>query len=219
MGDERRINQLTAKAYSNIGSSDYFAVDNASEAESKKLAASSIKTPISNLEGEVTGGSDTYSPNKNYSVGEYATHTTSGVQKLYRCKTACTAASWTTNASCFEEANLADAVSRLNNEINAITEIPLSFNTTNFTNSNTHAFKYMNMVFMFIYGTQNVTTDVAELFSFPAAYAPKGNVCLLTQGGTKVEIFTNGHQLVLRNSGAVGAPVRGTIIYLLNTPQ
>lgn len=119
MGDERRINQLTAKAYSSIGSSDYFAVDNASEAESKKLPASSIKTPISNLQGEVTGGSDTYSSTKNYSVGMYVTHTTSGVQKLYRCKTACTAASWTTNASCFEEANLADAVSQLNNDLNA----------------------------------------------------------------------------------------------------
>ena len=118
MGDERRINQLTAKAYDNIGSSDYFAVDNASEAESKKLPASSIKTPISNLQGEVTGGSDTYSSTKNYSVGMYATHTTGGVQKLYRCKTACTAASWTTNASCFEEANLADAVSALNNDLN-----------------------------------------------------------------------------------------------------
>lgn len=121
MGDERRINQLTAKAYDNIGSSDYFAVDNASEAESKKLPASSIKTPISNLQGEVTGGSDTYSSTKNYSVGMYATHTTGGVQKLYRCKTACTAASWTTNASCFEEANLADAVSALNNELTPIT--------------------------------------------------------------------------------------------------
>lgn len=120
MGDERRINQLTAKAYDNIGSSDYFAVDNASEAESKKLPASSIKTPISNLQGEVTGGSDTYSSTKNYSVGMYATHTTGGVQKLYRCKTACTAASWTTNASCFEEANLADAVSALNNDLKDI---------------------------------------------------------------------------------------------------
>ena len=122
MGDERRINQLTAKTYANIGSSDYFAVDNASEAESKKLAALSIKTPISNLEGEVTGGSDTYSSTKKYSVGEYATHTTSGVQKLYRCKTACTAASWTTNASCFEEANLVDAVSQLNNDISMLHE-------------------------------------------------------------------------------------------------
>lgn len=120
MGDERRINQLTAKAYDNIGSRDYFAVDNASEAESKKLPASSIKTPISNLQGEVTGGSDTYSSTKNYSVGMYATHTTGGVQKLYRCKTACTAASWTTNASCFEEANLADAVSALNNDLTAL---------------------------------------------------------------------------------------------------
>ena len=126
MGDERRINQLTAKAYDNIGSSDYFAVDNASEAESKKLPASSIKTPISNLQGEVTGGSDTYSSTKNYSVGMYVTHTTSGVQKLYRCKTACTAASWTTNASCFEEANLADAVSQLNNDLNDMFKIVTS---------------------------------------------------------------------------------------------
>ena len=139
MGDERRINQLTAKAYDNIGSSDYFAVDNASEAESKKLPASSIKTPISNLQGEVTGGSDTYSSTKNYSVGMYATHTTGSVQKLYRCKTACTAASWTTNASCFEEANLADAVSALNNDLKANTlgnEISISTPTTNYTVEN-----------------------------------------------------------------------------------
>lgn len=146
MGDERRINQLTAKAYDNIGSSDYFAVDNASEAESKKLPASSIKTPISNLQGEVTGGSDTYSSTKNYSVGMYVTHTTGGVQKLYRCKTACTAASWTTNASCFEEANLADAVSALNNDLN----VPKTPHTINDSILNVSTYTAPNSGFYFL---------------------------------------------------------------------
>lgn len=195
MGDERRINQLTAKAYYNIGSSDYFAVDNASEAESKKLPASSIKTPISNLQGEVTGGSDTYSSTKNYSVGMYATHTTGGVQKLYRCKTACTAASWTTNASCFEEANLADAVSALNNDLKANTFDaiigPISNPTSEYTAPSDGYYRSL----LYTAATSNDYISIAingtvisRVFGHPGGIATD---CVFVRKGMKCKIVTS----------------------------
>lgn len=134
MGDERRINQLTAKAYSDIGSSDYFAVDNASEAESKKLPASAIKDGISDASTTANTAStnatralniarstssfptgDAYSSSSAYKVGDMVIYNNT----LYRCKTACSAASWSVNANNFESISLASAITDLNNDLNA----------------------------------------------------------------------------------------------------
>lgn len=133
MGDERRINQLTAKAYSDIGSSDYFAVDNASEAESKKLPASAIKNGIDDASTTANTAStnatralniarstssfptgDAYSSLSAYKVGDMAIYNNT----LYRCKTACSAASWSVNANNFEAISLASAITDLNNDLN-----------------------------------------------------------------------------------------------------
>ena len=134
MGDERRINQLTAKAYSDIGSSDYFAVDNASEAESKKLPASAIKDGINGASTTANTAStnatralniarstsnfptgDAYSSSSAYKVGDMVIYNNT----LYRCKTACSAASWSVNANNFESISLASAITDLNNDLNA----------------------------------------------------------------------------------------------------
>ena len=133
MGDERRINQLTAKAYSDIGSSDYFAVDNASEAESKKLPASAIKDGINDASTTANTAStnatralniarstssfptgDAYSSSSAYKVGDMVIYNNT----LYRCKTACSAASWSVNANNFESISLASAITDLNNDLN-----------------------------------------------------------------------------------------------------
>lgn len=135
MGDERRINQLTAKAYSDIGSSDYFAVDNASEAESKKLPASAIKNGINDASTTANTAStnatralniarstssfptgDAYSSSSAYKVGDMVIYNNT----LYRCKTACSAASWSVNANNFESISLASAITDLNNDLNKI---------------------------------------------------------------------------------------------------
>ena len=223
MGDERRINQLTTKAYDNIGSSDYFAVDNASEAESKKLPASSIKTPISNLQGEVTGGSDTYSSTKNYSVGMYVTHTTSGVQKLYRCKTACTAASWTTNASCFEEANLADAVSQLNNDL---TQKENKLADSGWLNLRTDFIakyrKYGKVVEVSINTqTSGVPSGSAVIGTLPEGYRPSLYMrvpCRLGNNQTAIgsmEISTNGAITAINSSGSTEQYFMGNTIFIV----
>lgn len=139
MGDERRINQLTTKAYSDIGSSDYFAVDNASEAESKKLPVSAIKDGINDASTAASSAAstastastnatralniarstssfptgDAYSSSSAYKVGDLVIYNNT----LYRCKTACSAASWSTNASNFESISLASAITDLNNDL------------------------------------------------------------------------------------------------------
>ena len=150
MGDERRINQLTAKAYSDIGSSDYFAVDNASEAESKKLSASAIKDGINGASSTANTAStnatralnmarstssfptgDAYSSSSAYKVGDMVIYNNT----LYRCKTACSAASWSVNANNFESISLASAITDLNNDLSK-NDLGSAVNLVNYTSSN-----------------------------------------------------------------------------------
>jgi hypothetical protein len=58
--------------------------------------------------------SDAYSSSKAYSVGDHVIYN----NKVYKCITACSAGSWSTNRSCFEQTTLTGAVSELNSAIN-----------------------------------------------------------------------------------------------------
>jgi hypothetical protein len=58
--------------------------------------------------------SDAYSSSKAYSVGDHVIYN----NKVYKCITACSAGSWSTNQSCFEQTTLTGAVSELNSALN-----------------------------------------------------------------------------------------------------
>jgi hypothetical protein len=57
--------------------------------------------------------SDAYSSSKAYSVGDHVIYN----NKVYKCITACSAGSWSTNRSCFEQTTLTGAVSELNSAL------------------------------------------------------------------------------------------------------
>ena len=58
---------------------------------------------------------DAYKTTKAYKAGDYVIYD----DKLYKCTSACTAGSWATNSSHFTQDTLTNAVSQLNNDLNA----------------------------------------------------------------------------------------------------
>jgi hypothetical protein len=121
MGEERRITDLTE--ISAFRANDYIAVDNASEAQTKKLPATAITNSISAAQTDATRAlniarstssfptGDAYSSSSAYKVGDMVIYNNT----LYRCKTACSAASWSVNANNFEATSLASAITDVNN--------------------------------------------------------------------------------------------------------
>lgn len=129
MGEERRITDLTK--ISAFRANDYIAVDNASEAQTKKLPASAITGAISAAQTDATRAlniarstssfptGDAYSSSSAYKVGDMVIYNNT----LYRCKTACSAASWSVNANNFEATSLASALTDVNNDLSEVTPI------------------------------------------------------------------------------------------------
>jgi len=75
--------------------------------------------------------SDAYSSSKAYSVGDHVIYN----NHVYRCITACSAGSWTTNRSCFEQTTLTGAVTELNSAL-SWKQLPTVTGTTNISLSN-----------------------------------------------------------------------------------
>lgn len=143
MGEERRITDLTA--ISAFRANDYIAVDNASEAQTKKLPASAITGAISAAQTDATRAlniarstssfptGDAYSSSSAYKVGDMVIYNNT----LYRCKTACSPASWSVNASNFEATSLASALTDVNNDLSNIGNITTNSNTVSVGNNST----------------------------------------------------------------------------------
>lgn len=142
MGEERRITDLTE--ISAFRANDYIAVDNASEAQTKKLPATVITNPITAAQTDATRAlniarstssfptGDAYSTSSAYKVGDMVIYNNT----LYRCKTACSAASWSVNANNFEAISLASALTDVNEALNAHTfETPVTISSGTYTAS------------------------------------------------------------------------------------
>lgn len=103
----------------NIG--DAFVVDTNIEAaanvESQILAltnqVSTNTINITNASQKVSNSGDAYSSSKAYKIGDLVIHD----NKLYRCTTACSAAAWSVNQSCFTVDTLTNAVTSLNTQL------------------------------------------------------------------------------------------------------
>lgn len=114
-----RIKDLSERT--TLSSGDYLATDNNSG--TRKVDANKILTPISdaqttadNVATKVSNSGDAFSSSKGYSVGELCIYN----NKVYRCKTAySTGASWSSRSSYFDQVTLTDAVSDLNDALNA----------------------------------------------------------------------------------------------------
>lgn len=74
----------------------------------KAVSVSGQITKLSKTEVLISNSGDAFDPTRPYKVGEYCIHE----DVLYRCITACSAGSWTTNQSCFTPDTLVNAASR-----------------------------------------------------------------------------------------------------------
>lgn len=76
-----------------------------------QTTANTASTNASNALGMIRStSSDAYSSSKAYSVGNHVIYN----NKVYKCITACSAGSWATNQSCFQQTTLTKAVTDLN---------------------------------------------------------------------------------------------------------
>lgn len=120
----KRIKDLTEK--STFASGDYFPIDN--DNGTKKVNASKIMTPLSTVQSDVSTAKswirststfptgDAYSSSSSYKVGDLVIYSNT----LYRCKNACSAASWSANQSNFEQTTLASAITDVNEALSHV---------------------------------------------------------------------------------------------------
>lgn len=98
----------------------------ASNAQTTANTASTNATNALNMIRSTS--SDVYSSSKAYSVGDYVIYSNT----VYKCITACSAGSWATNQSCFEQTTLTEAVTNLNSALN---KLPTVIETGSFSKS------------------------------------------------------------------------------------
>lgn len=79
-------------------------------------------TKLAKTEVLISNSDDAYDPTQPYSVGKYVIHD----DKLYRCTTACSAGSWSTNQSCFTQDTLTSAYNSMG--ANVASKVPMLFN-------------------------------------------------------------------------------------------
>jgi len=83
-------------------------------ASNAQTTANTASTNANNALGMIRSTSnDAYSNSKAYSVGDHVIYN----NKVYKCITACSAGSWTTNQNCFEWVSLTRAVTELNSAL------------------------------------------------------------------------------------------------------
>jgi hypothetical protein len=99
--------------------------------------------------------SDAYSSSKAYSVGDHVIYN----NKVYKCITACSAGSWSTNRSCFEQTTLTGAVSDLNSALGEYKLIPKMY-TVVFTNGTGTINTNISNIEFCLLSHKGVTTNV-----------------------------------------------------------
>lgn len=124
VSDVEEIANNASTAASSAVSTANTARSTASSASSTASTASTNATRALNIARSTSSfpTGDAYSSSSAYKVGDMVIYSNT----LYRCKTACSAASWSVNARNFESISLASAITDLNNDLNkqfkAVTE-------------------------------------------------------------------------------------------------
>jgi hypothetical protein len=78
-----------------------------------QTTADNANTKAINALNQISDSDDAYSPSKAYKVGEHCIYN----NVLYKCITACSAAAWSVNQSCFTSDTLSNAVTLLNTHL------------------------------------------------------------------------------------------------------
>lgn len=150
---------------------------------------------LTSIQHNISRSSDEYSASKAYSVNDYCIHDNT----LYRCKTACSAASWSTNSRYFEASSLTAAVTALNSDLNTLANVKTTTMTwTAYVGSVTSTIrKQGNIVSFTVDGTRS-TYDIPTLTllgTIPTGYRPASTtqhvVCLLSTDGSGAASYCN----------------------------
>lgn len=110
VGDEIVRSGILYKVISAISEDDAFVIGNNIE------IAGSLTSQIQTVSNKVSNSGDAYSSSKAYKVGDLVIYD----NKLYRCTTACSAAAWSVNQSCFIEDTLTNVVNSLNTHLPSV---------------------------------------------------------------------------------------------------
>jgi hypothetical protein len=110
--------------------------------------------------------SDAYSSSKAYSVGDHVIYN----NKVYKCITACSAGSWSTNQSCFEQTTLTGAVTDLNSAL-SLKDITSQCSMHSSLSGST-VYQLGKIILFTCVVQSNITalTDYYEFFSLPDGY-------------------------------------------------
>ena len=110
---------LSAKANTaDLGTAAYKDSTNAVTSGSSDLVESgAVHSAIQTVSNKVSNSGDAYSSSTAYKVGDLVIHD----NKLYRCITACSAATWSVNQSCFTADTLTNVASLLNTNLSVKT--------------------------------------------------------------------------------------------------
>lgn len=109
-------------------------LDVASVASSAASTANSASSVASRADDMIWKSTDQYSTSKAYSVGDYVIHNNT----LYKCTTACSAGSWSTNSSNFTSTTLSTAVTELNSALSNICNCTILVNNQSVSVSTTY---------------------------------------------------------------------------------
>lgn len=213
---DKRIIDLEAKQ--TLGSGDYLAADSA-QGTYKVDANTNIMTPLANVRNNVANSSaspDKYSTSTAYKVGDMVIHD----DILYKCTTACSAASWAVNSACFTAKTLASVVTQLNNDL-SVQEITSQCGMHTLIATYTHVYKLGNIVMIVLVADSAITasTDYYEFFSLPANYIIYNNrIAYFSNSGTSsfCDLACRGNKITIRSSGA---KIQGTGSIFLLTSQ
>ena len=196
---DKRIIDLEAKQ--TLGSGDYLAADSA-QGTYKVDANTNIMTPLTNVRNNVANSSaspDKYSSSTAYKVGDMVIHD----DILYKCTTACSAASWAVNSACFTATTLASVVTQLNSDLTTLYDVidSITFPKTYGITVTLTLFKSgMKLLYLFGAPTQTMSNTIVAS-NIPDKYLPTGDydVRYLTQtiygilrGGNNKHVTCNG---------------------------
>ena len=157
---------------------------------------------------------DVYSTTQSYKVGDLVVYD----NIIYRCNTACTAGSWATNSANFTQRSVVKELTNINSAL-TLEQIPLTFNTTNFTDSGSVAYKYGNLIQIFVKGTMRNGNDGAPIIYIPSDYLPP--VGYRTMGfsniGNKLEInrITATVNTISLRGNFTASELTGNMLYML----
>lgn len=176
---------------------------------SGQIASKASQTDLNNVSQKVSNSGDAYSSSKAYKVGDLVIHD----NVLYRCTTACSAAAWSVNQSCFTEDTLTNAVTSLNSDLSG--KLGKTYVFGGRTNADTVTGSPSYRLKRIILPAQFSTLDVNNYF---VSVTPEGDTVPVGDQNDRwyIDKSTGYFQVVQRNSQIVSGAAWFDYIVVIN---